>query len=275
MTILINGQATDHISARDRGLHYGDGLFETLAVIDGRCPLWDRHMQRLQNGCQRLQLPIPDLAMLQAEAKSLIENKTRAVLKLIISRGEGGRGYRYPQPTQTTRIIMQHPWPDYPAQNWQEGVQVRFCNTTLARQPQLAGLKHLNRLEQVLARNEWQDTEIAEGLMQDENGNVIEGMISNVFMVQNDILFTPDLSHCGVAGIMRDIILELADTEGITISITNISWQQLLKADEIFLSNSLIGLWPIKHLHGQNYLVGEISRKLQQLINRNIPLIHV
>ncbi len=275
MTILINGQTTDHISARDRGLHYGDGLFETLAVIDGRCPFWDRHMQRLQNGCQRLQLPVPDMAVLQAEAQHLIENETRAVLKLIISRGEGGRGYRYPEPTLATRIIMCHPWPDYPSRNGQEGVQVRFCTTTLARQPQLAGLKHLNRLEQVLARNEWQDTNIAEGLMSDENGNVIEGTMSNVFMVRNGILHTPDLSHCGVAGIMRDTILELAHTEGMAVSTTNITKQQLLDADEIFLSNSLIGLWPVKRLHGQPFAVGEISRRLQMLVNRNIPLIHV
>jgi len=147
MTILINGQKTDNINVRDRGLHYGDGLFETMAVIDGCCPFWERHMQRLQRGCHRLSLPVPDIALLEAEAQQLIKNETRGVLKLIISRGEGGRGYRYPESTCTTRILISYPWPDYPAQNWQEGVAVRFCDTTLARQPQLAGLKHLNRLD--------------------------------------------------------------------------------------------------------------------------------
>ncbi len=273
--MLINGQTTDHLSARDRGLHYGDGLFETLAVIDGCCPFWDRHMRRLQHGCQRLQLPIPDIAVLQAEAQQLIENETRAVLKLIITRGEAGRGYRYPEPTQATRILICQPWPNHPVQNWQDGVQVRFCDTTLARQPRLAGLKHLNRLEQVLARNEWQDLNIAEGLLSDENGNVIEGTISNLFMLQNGILHTPDLSHCGVAGIMREVILELAASEGIPINIATIKKEHLLKADEIFLSNSLIGLWPVKRLHGQAFTKGDVSQKLQHLINRDISLIHV
>jgi len=280
MSILINGQAADSISVLDRGLQYGDGLFETMAVIDGACPFWDAHMQRLQQGCRRLQLPIPDTSLLQAEAHALIRNEKRAVLKLILSRGEGGRGYRYPDPVQPRRIFMRHPWPDYPQQNGREGVQVRFCTTTLARQPALAGLKHLNRLEQVLARNEWQDAQIAEGLMLEENGsvigkNVIEGTMSNVFMLQNDILYTPDLSACGVAGIMRETILELARNAGMTVCITNITKDHLCEADEIFLTNSLIGLWPVNRLEGQTFAVGEISRHLQMLINRDYPRIYV
>ena len=232
-------------------------------------------MRRLQKGCQRLHMPEPDISVLQAEAQALIGNECRAVLKLILSRGEGGRGYGYPDPVRPVRILMRHPWPDYPSQNWRDGVQVRFCRTTLARQPLLAGLKHLNRLEQVLARNEWQDAQIAEGLMLDEKGNVIEGTMSNVFMLQNGILHTPDLSACGVAGIMREYILELARNEGMAIRIENIGKQRLLEADEIFLSNSLIGLWPVKQLEGQRFTVGETSRSLQRRINRDAPLIHV
>ncbi len=275
MNILINGQAVDSISVGDRGFQYGDGLFETMAVINGACPFWERHMQRLQYGCRRLQFPLPDIALLQAEARVLIQHEKRAVLKLILSRGEGGRGYRYPATVQASRIFMRHPWPDYPEQNGQIGVQVRFCTTTLARQPALAGLKHLNRLEQILARNEWQDAAIIEGLMLDENENVIEGTMSNVFMVQNKHLYTANLSNCGVAGIMRGYILELAHNAGITSHIGDISKQQLGEADEIFLSNSLIGLWPVNRLEGQVFTVGEISHRLQTLINKDYPHIHV
>lgn len=275
MSILINGQLTDSISVLDRGLNYGDGLFETMAVIDGTCPFWDAHMRRLQKGCQQLQLPAPDRSLLQAEAHTLIQNETHVVLKLILSRGEGGRGYRYPDPVQPRRIFMRHPWPDYPQQNWREGVQVRFCTTTLARQPALAGLKHLNRLEQVMARNEWQDAQISEGLMLDENGNVIEGTMSNIFILQNDILYTPDLSACGVTGIMRDTILKLTCNEGIAVNIANITKEQLCEADEIFLTNSLIGLWPVNRVDKQTFAVGEISRRLQMLINKDVPLIYV
>jgi len=212
---------------------------------------------------------------LQGEAHALIQHEKRAVLKLILSRGEGGRGYRYPESVQPSRIFMRHPWPDHPQQNGREGVQVRFCNITLARQPALAGLKHLNRLEQVLARNEWQDAQMAEGLMLDENGNVIEGTMSNVFMVQNGILYTPDLSACGVAGIMRDTVLELARNTDMTVRITNITKDQLCEADEIFLTNSLIGIWPVNRLEGQTFAVGDISRRLQMLLNREYPRIYV
>jgi len=170
---------------------------------------------------------------------------------------------------------MRHPWPDYPQQNRREGVQVRFCTTTLARQPALAGLKHLNRLEQVLARNEWQDAQIAEGLMLDENGNVIEGTMSNLFMLQDDILYTPDLSACGVAGIMRETILELARNTDMTVRVTNITKDHLCEADEIFLTNSLIGIWPVNRINKQTFAVGEISRRLQMLINRDYPLLYV
>ncbi|VAX12266.1 Aminodeoxychorismate lyase [hydrothermal vent metagenome] len=274
MTVLINGQTTDRISVRERSFQYGDGLFETMAVIDGICPFWDRHMQRLQKGCQQLQLPFPDRSLLRAEAQVLIQNERRAVLKLILSRGEGGRGYVYSENVPPSRIFMRYPWPEYPKQNGQAGVQVRFCNTTLARQPALAGLKHLNRLEQVIARNEWRDGEIAEGLMLDENENVIEGTMSNLFMVQNKRLYTADLSRCGVAGIMRGYILDLARNAGIAIHIGDISKQQLGDADEIFLSNSLIGLWPVNRLEGQLLAVGEISRRLQTLINRDYPHFH-
>lgn len=275
MNILINGQSADSISVLDRGLQYGDGLFETMAVIDGACPFWNAHMQRLQQSCERLQLPVPESSLLQAEADVLVRHEKRAVLKLILSRGEGGRGYRYPDPIQPSRIFMRHPWPDYPQQNRREGVQVRFCGTTLARQPALAGLKHLNRLEQVLARNEWQEAQIAEGLMLDENGNVIEGTMSNLFMVQNDILYTPDLSACGVAGIMRETILELARNADMTVRVTNITKDHLCEADEIFLSNSLIGIWPVNRIDEQTFAVGEISCRLQMLINRDYPRIYV
>lgn len=275
MNILINGHAVDSISVADRGFQYGDGLFETMAVINGTCPFWERHMQRLQYACQRLQFPRPDIALLQTEACVLIQHKKRAVLKLILSRGEGGRGYHYPAAVQSSRIFMCHHWPDYPEENRQIGVRVRFCTTTLARQPALAGLKHLNRLEQILARNEWQDAEIIEGLMLDENKNVIEGTMSNVFMVQNKHLYTANLSNCGVAGIMRGYILELARNAGITSHIGDISKQQLGEADEIFLSNSLIGLWPVNRLEKQVFTVGETSRRLQMLINKDYPHIHV
>ncbi|HHH89614.1 MAG TPA: aminodeoxychorismate lyase [Aliiroseovarius sp.] len=272
MKALVNGRENTNPGVFDRGLAYGDGLFETMAVLEGRCPFWDRHLRRLRRGCEALRLPLPDPALLRDEAQRLIGAESRAVLKLILTRGEGGRGYRHPGPVQATRILMRLPWPDYPPQNGQQGVQARFCETRLARQPALAGLKHLNRLEQVLARNEWQDPAIAEGLMLDEQENVIEGTMSNLFMVHNDTLYTPDLSACGVAGIMRERILELAAAEGIRSVIEPIAKSRLLAAEEIFLSNSLIGLWPVTRLADRVFAAGPVSRALQAHINRDYGL---
>lgn len=260
--MLINGQPAAHISAQDRGLHYGDGVFETLAVRDGKPLLWQQHMQRLHAGCARLGIPAPAAALLAVEAGQVCAGAAHAVLKIIVTRGEGVRGYRAVPPLQTTRLVALYPWPDWPEANAQHGVRVRVCDTRLARNPALAGIKHLNRLEQVLARNEWQDTSIAEGLMLDTADHVIEGTMSNLFVVKGGQLLTPEIDSCGVAGIMRGAIVELAARHGITCEITALSLQQLREADEIFLCNSLMAVWPVRELDGVHYLPGSLTQRV-------------
>jgi 4-amino-4-deoxychorismate lyase len=246
-------------------LHYGDGLFETFAVIQGQPQHWNRHYQRLSLGCERLQLPVPEAALLQAEAAQLCEGVDRAVLKLILTRGPGDRGYRFPQVITPTRIFSLHPWPDYPTSYRERGVKVRICAIRLARNPTLAGIKHLNRLEQVMARNEWVDPEIAEGLMLDTEGYVIEGTMTNLFLAQDGILTTPDLSRCGILGIMREHILEAAADLGISIRIQPIRIEDVYNAQEAFVCNSIIGIWPIRHIHGDpdhSFGVNRLSARL-------------
>ncbi len=265
--MIINGIHSTQVSAQDRGLHYGDGLFETLRVTDGQPELWSRHMTRLAHGCQRLAIPIPDLDVLHQEALALTRDCAHGVLKIIITRGVGGRGYRVPDTITPTRVVSLHPYPSYPVSHWEEGVRVRICALRLARQPALAGLKHLNRLEQVLARNEWQDQSIAEGLLRDADGHFIEATMSNLFLVQDGVLITPDLSGCGVHGIMRELILEQAEAQGIATAITAVSSQHLLAADEVFLTNSVIGIWPVRHIMNlTSYAVGPITRRLSACI---------
>mgnify|MGYP003394292323 CR=1 FL=1 len=251
-TTLINGVPANCIDVHDRGLHYGDGLFETFAVSNGEPALWDGHMQRLQLGCQRLNFPALDLTLLRSEALSLSSDVTQGVLKIIITRGGGGRGYRAPSPlaAQVTRILALYPWPDYPATFWSEGVTVRVCVTRLGCHPALAGIKHLNRLEQVLARSEWDDASVPEGLMLDIQGNVIEGTMTNLFVVRNGKLLTPDVSQCGVAGVMRNWILACARAAGIPSAITALTLDTVISADEVFLCNSVIGLWPVREIIG-------------------------
>jgi 4-amino-4-deoxychorismate lyase len=232
-------------------LHYGDGVFETLAVLDGEPLLWDRHCARLKQGCERLGIPAPDQTTLRAEADELCAQAGRVVLKIIITRGPGGRGYRPPELPDPTRILSLHPYPGYPTDLSIQGVSIRLCATRLGRNPALAGIKHCNRLEQVLARREWADPAIAEGVMLDTEGQVVEGTMSNIFMIYKDILLTPSLENCGVSGVVRGLVLELAVAHKVRSEVREIGLEELRKADEVFLTNSVIGIWPVSRLMDQ------------------------
>lgn len=271
---LVNGSATGCVAPDDRGLHYGDGLFETLAVLDGRPLLWSQHLERLRSGCARLGIVCPDESRLLEEALTLCRDRSRAVLKLIVTRGRGGRGYRASPDMAATRIVSLHPWPDYPQAWYRDGITVRLCTTALARQPLLAGLKHLNRLEQVLARREWDDPDIAEGLMCDDHGQLIEGTMSNVFMTLPDgTLVTPALDHCGVRGILRDRILAACAQLVLPCEVRPLTTADLDAAGELFVCNSIAGIWPIQCVSSDDgrrrYLPGALSTRLRTYLIEN------
>ncbi len=264
---MVNGVAESRISVFDRAFHYGDGVFETVAMHAGRLLLWERHMERLHGACRRLSLNAPDPGLLRAEAGELCRGRNRAVVKIIITRGGGGRGYAPPDAPSPTRVVGVWPWPDYPAQNGRLGVAVRWCRTPASISPHLAGIKHLNRLDQVLARAEW-GREYAEGLMCDPFGHVIEGTMSNVFAVSGGTLMTPDLSQSGVAGVMRAQIMAAARDLGLRCEERRITGPELEQMDEIFLTNSVIGLWPVTALAARSYVIGEISQTIQKAIRQ-------
>ncbi|ALP54805.1 hypothetical protein Tel_09445 [Candidatus Tenderia electrophaga] len=270
MPHLLNGHSAIDIGLQDRGLQYGDGLFETIAVRRGRLEFWQQHMQRLQAGCRRLQIPCPDSRLLLAEARHLLQGRSEAVIKIIVTRGEGGRGYRAPEYTlaRPNRIVSLYDWPDHPAANQRAGVAARICTTALGINPALAGIKHLNRLEQVLARSEWDDAHIHEGLMLDVHGHLIEATMSNVFFIKAGTLYTPDLANCGVAGIMRDVILDIARSGHIPCDIGHFSRADLEAADELFICNSLIGIWPLKQLEQYSFPAGPLTHQIINALDR-------
>lgn len=241
---LVNGSDTEKLSVNDRGLHYGDGLFETIAIINGKPWHWQLHMQRLVEGCKRLKIAKPDEALFLDEVIRVSLNMPRAIVKIIVTRGSGGRGYRFDNNIEATRIIASHDWPDHPASYCQQGVRLRICETPISCQPALAGLKHLNRLENVLARSEWQDDTYAEGLMCDIDGHVIEGTMTNLFWVENGEIFTPSLEKCGVKGVMRNRVMAAAKRLGITCNEEVVELSRLQDAEELFVCNSIIGIWP-------------------------------
>ena len=263
---IINGRMTDCVASTDRGLLYGDGLFETIAVVEGEPGHWQQHLQRLQAGCARLGIEAVDELLLAEECRQLVDGVGRAVVKIIVTRGSGGRGYRVPARPLPTRILQLHDWPEFSPACARQGVALRICDIRLGHNPRLAGIKHLNRLEQVLARQEWDDTGIMEGLLLDSESNLVEGTMSNLFLVRDGVLLTPDLQRCGVAGIMRSQLLECAGQISINTEICQLGMVDLHEAEEVFICNSLIGIWPVISIDDRKYNRGIITSRLQNLL---------
>jgi 4-amino-4-deoxychorismate lyase len=236
-------------------------------VRAGRALNWNWHWTRLGLDCGKLRLPLPDEATLLAEIRRVAPRD--ATVKATITRGAAGRGYAIPPAATPTRIVAAYAPPDYPADFAALGVRVRRCHLALAQQPRLAGAKTLNRLENVLARSEWDDPAIAEGLLADGEGRVIEGTMSNLFVVAAGRVCTPDLARCGVVGAQRERVRELLGEEKVHCEERDLRWTDVLAADEIFLTNSLIGVWPVRQVDERAYAPGPIAARLQRLIERD------
>ena len=261
----VDGQPADSVPLKDRGLAYGDGLFETIAVKAGQSVLLDRHLLRLEEGCRRLAF-IADHGLIRNEVQAYAAALGSGVLKLILTRGDSLRGYGVNPGAPMRRILQGSPPASYPQTHGTDGIRLFPCATRLAEQPLLAGLKHLNRLEQVIARAEWQDAEHAEGLMLDISGRVVEGVFSNLFLVSNGLLLTADLTRCGVAGVMRAEILAQAQALNVPVAVADITPEQLQQADEVFMCNSVYGIWPVRECAAMSWPVGPLTRKLQGIV---------
>ncbi len=259
---LVNGEATG-LAPTDRGLAYGDGLFETMAAWNGQVRRLDLHMQRLAEGCRRLRIPL-DRDGIEQEILSCCPPQGRHVIKLIVTRGSGLRGYRIPQPQIPTRIIGITDWPDYPLSHYTQGVRVASLDLRLGRSTALAGMKHLGRLEQVLAQQELSKKNAEEGLLLDERGLVVSGVACNLFVVRDGGLVTPDLSHSGVCGVMRRAVLEQAQRLGIHTTTTELYPAEVQAAEELFLTNAVFGIWPVRQLDTQAFETGSVTRTLMR-----------
>ena len=265
--MLINGVPGDQVSIHDRGLQYGDGVFRTLRIHNGHPLHWPRHYHKLQQDCAALRLPCPEAGLLLDELQHLAVQQPDAAAKIIITRGKGVRGYAPPEHPVPTRIVSLAPPPSYPADYYMQGIRLHVCDLRLAHQPRLAGIKHLNRLENVLATAEWGDAGAAEGLLLDVAGNVIEGTRCNLFMVLGGELVTPDLSNCGVAGVQRERVMEWAAANGVPCRVGQFGLAELRAADEAFLVNSIIGLWPVRELQGRSWSMHPVSIQVQEWLN--------
>lgn len=270
--VWVNGIEADELSVYDRAFSYGDGLFETIRVVQGEAQLLDAHLQRLRLGLERLSFPSQAFDLVLSDLEQL-PLKGDAVLKLVITRGQGDRGYALPLQANITRVIMLAPLNDFSSQS-QNGVRVRLCEYQMALNPVLAQIKHLNRLEQVMARSEWQGAErFAEGLVMDREGYLVEGTMSNLFWVKDSVVYTPSLERCGVKGVMRDHLIQLIQSQGYELSESLYKPDVLGCADELFICNSLIEVWPVVSVtvsedRVQCYPIGAVTKKLQQLLQQ-------
>ncbi len=262
-SFLVNGLPTASIDAGDRGLQYGDGVFRTIAVRSGRALNWQRHHRLLARDCAMIGLACPAQDLLAAEVARVAPGD--ATVKIIVTRGASGRGYGYDEGVQSTRIVAAYP-PFADRDAARDGVRVRRCNLVLAEQPRLAGVKSLNRLENVLARAEWQDPEVREGLLVDGGGRLVEGTMSNVFLTTGARLVTPAITRCGVSGAQRERILDLAGAAGFACEVRDVAFAELHGAGEVFLANSLIGVWPVVALDDWRWAPGPVARRMQERI---------
>lgn len=262
---LINGEANTGLSPLDRGLAYGDGVFRTLQVRDHQPVWWTDHYAKLAHDCAALKLACPESDLLLSEIHTVTQQCTDAVVKIVITRGQGERGYAPPDPASPTRIVTATTLSDHSHQG-RHGIRARWCTLRLARQARLAGVKHLNRLENVLARQEWTDPDIDEGLLCDDTGAVISGTRSNVFAMRGGRLLTPDVSQSGIAGVTRGRVLRAAQMHGIDVQVARLEPANILDADEVFLSNSIVGLWRIAALDKVQWHTAAWTEQFQQWI---------
>jgi 4-amino-4-deoxychorismate lyase len=266
----IDGRAGNKVDYRDRGLNYGDGVFETMRVRRGSIRLLDYHLERLGDACRRLGIKAPDTTKLRKELGRAAAERGAAVLKLIVTRGIGARGYRPSGRERCTRVISVHPVPAKTARATETAVRVRLCTMRLGVNETLAGLKTLGRLESVLARAEWKDARVWEGLMRDTDDYIVCGTMTNFFLRRGSSLITPKVDRCGVAGVMRRWVLERAGALKLRASEGRLRWEDLVDADEAFMTNAVVGIVPVAVIqHGRKRVrcpERESSTELRRLL---------
>jgi 4-amino-4-deoxychorismate lyase len=266
--VLVNGVRDAAVSVLDRGLQFGDGLFETIACIKRRPRFLPLHLERLEFGCERLRIATPNLEEIAAEVEGLAREVERSIVKVLVTAGEAvARGYGRSGNETATRITLRYSWPREAVARLHDGVMVRTLTLRLGENPRLAGLKHCNRLEQVLARAELaMDPKLAEGIVFSSSGNLVSATSSNVFLVRESCLLTPRIDLCGVAGVMRRVVLREARQVGIPTRECELRAQDVQDADEVFLTNARIGIWPVRTLDARELTIGPVTRHLQSVL---------
>ncbi|KUQ84291.1 MULTISPECIES: aminodeoxychorismate lyase [Enterobacter cloacae complex] len=255
---LINGLEQDTIPASDRAIQFGDGCFTTARILDGNVCLLEEHIRRLRHGCETLMIPFTHWDTLHQEMCKLASGKQSGVLKVIITRGSGGRGYSAASCLSPTRILSVSACPAHYSRWRDEGVTLTLSPIRLGRNPVLAGIKHLNRLEQVLIRTHLEQTNADEALVLDSEGFITECCAANLLWRQGREVFTPSLDQAGVNGIMRQFCLEQLARSGFRVVEVSAGEAALQTADEVVICNALMPVVPVRAYGQQRWSSREL-----------------
>ena len=263
---LINGEFKDSISVYDRGLAYGDGFFETMlwdSFVEKNetnvgVEFWLRHLRRIKDGCQLMQINLPfDEEIIRQRnliLKASRKEKKSGLLKMVVTRGVGGRGYKFERNMTPTIIFLSLPKPKVKKEYFKSGVVVKICKTQLSKNINLFGYKHLNRLDSVLARSEWEDKNIFEGVFVDSKKNILEGTMTNIFFVHKKTLITPPIIDSGINGVMRQVIIDKAKFFFDKLVIQKINLRDIEKFDQMFLTNSVLKVIPVIRFEKKKFI---------------------
>ncbi|MBC3767844.1 aminodeoxychorismate lyase [Neptunicella marina] len=258
--LLVDSNPESQIPTTDRAMQYGDGCFTTILVEQGKPQLFSAHLQRLQNACSRLDITIANWTDIEAACLQKAAAITDGVLKVLISRGSGGRGYLPPQQPLPRVLFSTHELPAHYT-SWQtSGIRLGLAKHRLAVSASLGGLKHLNRLEQVLIKTDWPDDKPDDVLVCDHDGFMIESSASNIFWLKNGIWFTPELNNCGVEGVMRNHVAQCFEQFNIPLNIVKTKVCELESANAVFICNSLMKIVPVTQFNQHHYDISSVTQ---------------
>lgn len=265
-----NGETADHIRVDERAFQYGDGLFETIAIRNGEPRLWKYHMERLATGCERLKMAVPEQRVLRRQLDNAVSDcdasASHCLAKLIVSSGVSQRGYGRKTPTDTEIYVGIFETTPVPEEYYRDGVETMLCETRLALHSATAGIKTLNRLEQVLARSECVACSAFEGFTLDADDRVICGTMSNMFIVADKSITTPSLERCGVEGVMRRHTIATLKENGVAVRIRDVSRAEFLNGDEVFLTNSQFGILPVRRCGEKAWRSTELTKDVMAMM---------
>ena len=264
---LING-TFQKISPFDRAFQYGDGIFRTFIVENKKPRHWKHHYKKIVEDCRAIKIAPPNEKILLSDIQLLFKTKKRAVGKFIISRGLSERGYKFNDTITPNRFLIKTKMPVYPKAYFKFGVDLHVCKQKL-NPSVFSGVKHLNRLENIMARQEWKSDRYADGILLDQDGHVIECISSNIFMRIGKTIYTPKMNHVGIKGVTRELFIKIGIKLGFKIKEAIFGLDKLLKADEVFITNSLFGVLQVKKIKNRSWqhqeLASLFNHKLENL----------